>query len=269
MTQKQIILNNLLINYYTEGTGGAPIIFLHGWRSEALVWHSIIKNLKLRIENYALYALDLPGFGNSEMPKNPFTLHDYAKIVKEFIGTLNPPHFAPQDGASWSKQPLTLNPIIIGHSFGARIAIKLAAENPTLIQKLVLVGSGGARPWWRHIGMCIAKFIKPFFIPRFMQPFREKLYRIIGAEDYVATPKLKKTVLNILHEPLEPLFPRIQTPTIIIWGEKDAVTPLAYGQKIHRDIHDSHFVIIKNAGHFCFLEQPEEFIKILEEFLKK
>lgn len=261
MTQKQIIINGLLINYYTTGEGNVPIIFLHGWRSEAAVWLPLFKTLTAKPYtlypiSYTLYALDLPGFGQSETPKNPFTLHDYAEIIKEFITTLYP-------------LPSTLNPSIIGHSFGARIAVKLAAEHPEIIQKLILVDCGGIRGHRikrAFLNSC-AKIVKPFFAPRFMQPLRAKIYTMLNAEDYSAARELKKTYLNIIREPLEPLFPRITTPTLIIWGEKDQETPLAYGEKMHRAIRGSRFAVIKDAGHFCFMDQPEKCVKILKPFL--
>ncbi len=274
MVQKQIIIKGLLVNYYVEGGGSAPIIFLHGWRSEGAVWLPLFNNLTTKPStpyflSYTFYALDLPGFGNSEMPKNPFALHDYAEMIREFITKIHDSlllrPLADSDGqAKFRIQDV----IIIGHSFGARIAIKLAAQNPQLIQKLVLIGSGGARPWWRRISICIAKLFKPFFAPRFMQPFRKKIYTLIGAEDYLATPALTQTFLNAINENLMPLCPSIQCPTLIIWGENDLEARLAYGQKMARAIPNAKLAVIKNAGHFCFLDQPEQCIGILQAFLK-
>lgn len=258
MTRKQIIIDGLLIRYYTEGEGKTPIIFLHGWRSSAAVWHNTIYQLTAIRESktYSLYAIDLPGFGKSEIPKTPFTLHDYAEIVKEFIIAIQ---------SQESRIPVC----IVGHSFGGRIAVKLAAEHPKFVQKLILVGCGGAREnsARRTALIACAKIVKPFFTPRFMHPLRKKIYQALGAEDYLATPELKETYLNIINEPLEPLFPRITTPTVIIWGENDEEAPLEYGKKMARAISHAKLVVIKNAGHFCFLDQPEEFIKVLAPFL--
>lgn len=258
MTHKQIIIRGLLIHYYIEGEGRTPIIFLHGWRSEAAVWHNTIHQLThaLPSKTYSMYAIDLPGFGKSEIPQHPFTLRDYANIVKEFITRIRNPKSE-------------IRSLIIGHSFGGRIAVKLAAEHPKFIQKLILVGCGGARGQSakRKAFSACAKIVKPFFTPRFMHPLRKKIYQALGAEDYVATPELKETYLNIINEPLEPLFPRITTQTVIIWGDKDKEAPREYGEKMHRSIRGSRFTVISNAGHFCFLDQPEEFIKIITPFL--
>lgn len=253
MKQKQIIINGLLINYYTEGAGDQPLIFLHGWRSDASIWLPLFQ--ALASHSYALYALDLPGFGKSETPREPYTLHDYAAIIKEFTKLI--PH------------PLTPNPIIIGHSFGARVALKYAAENPGHAAKLILIASGGAREKKLNIKIMIAKIVKPLFAPRFMQPLRKKIYAFLGAEDYIATPHLQKTLLNIIKEDVMPLARTVTIPTLIIWGENDAVAPLAYGKKLHQAIRDSQLAIIANAGHFCFLEKPEECANTMQTFIKR
>lgn len=253
MKQKQIIINGLLINYYAGGGGDQPLIFLHGWRSDASVWLPAFQ--ALTPYSYALYALDLPGFGASELPKHPFTLHNYADIVKEFINHV--------------PNPSPLKPIIIGHSFGARVAMRYAADNPEGIEKLVLIGSGGAPGKASGIKKIIAKITKPFFMPRFMQPLRRAIYAAIGADDYLATPHLQKTFLNIIKEDIMPIARTISIPALIIWGEHDAVSPLAYGKKLHETIHGSELAIISNAGHFCFLDQPEKCINAMRTFIKE
>ena len=255
MEKKQLVLNNQLVTYYEEGHGPTPIIFLHGWRSEATVWQSTIQALcALRFaQKYILYALNFPGFGTSEPPHRPFTLHDYAEIVKEFVIKLLAISHKPQA-------------IIVGHSFGARVAVKLAAQNPELIQKLILVDCGKThgQSAQRTAQSVLVTLAKPFFKPGFMQPLRKKIYEWLGAEDYIATPELKETYLNIIREPLEPLFPQITVPTLIIWGEKDTTVPLTYGKKIHRAICASRFAVIKNAGHFPFLDDPATFLNLLK-----
>ena len=251
MAQKQAVINGLLINYYREGEG-RPLIFLHGWRSDASVWLPLFPSLTPH--PYALYALDLPGFGRSETPRTAYTLHDYAEIIKKFVSLI--------------PNPSSIAPIIVGHSFGARIALKYAAMNPGSLQKLILIGAGGAREARVGIKKIIAKLLRPLFTPRFMQPLRRRLYVMIGADDYLATPHLQKTFVNILNEDMLPLAKKITVPTLIVWGEHDKMAPLAYGKKLHEAIQGSQLAIIKNTGHFCFHDQPEEFTEILQKFLK-
>jgi pimeloyl-ACP methyl ester carboxylesterase len=83
----------------------------------------------------------------------------------------------------------------------------------------------------------------------------------------LAIPELKNTFINIINEDLLKLVPKIGIPTLIIWGEDDQEVPLAFGQKMHFQIPNSIFYILKEAGHFSFLDKPEEFVGELRGFL--
>lgn len=251
---KQLVINNNLIFYTQTGEGDSAVIFLHGWRSNKEVWNGVVKRLQdSKIERLKIYALDLPGFGSSPAPKNSWAVGDYTEVVKVFIEKL-------------VRQPADKNIVIVGHSFGGRVGIKLAAKYPSLISKLVLVDSAGFVQ--KKTGMSIAaKIAKPFFLPKFMQGLRRKIYKFIGSEDYLATPELQKTFVNVVNEDLTEDMKKISCPTLIIWGENDKDTPVEFGKKMESLIPDSKFFILPGAGHFSFLDQPEEFAKNLHEFM--
>jgi pimeloyl-ACP methyl ester carboxylesterase len=247
----QVIISKLLINYYRlRKDGDQTLIFLHGWRSEGAVWKNIAQNLKS--DGIAIYALDLPGFGSSAIPKEALTIEDYADVVIKFIEKLK-----------------LKNIILVGHSFGGRIAIKLSAMHPELIDKLVLVDSAGLI--LKKNKNAFLKFlslpIKPFFKPRFMQGLRRKIYRKMGSEDYLATPYLKETYLKTVKEDLRKHFPNIIVPTLIIWGKEDQETPLRYAEIMNNEIKNSKKVILDGAGHFSFIDKPDEFIKEFRDFI--
>ncbi len=248
MENKQIIINERIVSYVTTGKGDHSLIFLHGWRSNKEAWLPIARSME--DSGYRLIFIDLPGFGVSETPKKPYMLHDYAETVRLFAEKLDIKIHA-----------------VIGHSAGARIAVKLAVENPNFMDKLVLVASGGSRPNFMEIKACLAKIAKPFFTPHFMAPLRKKLYAAMGAEDYLATPDLQKTFVNIINENLDPLLPHIKTDTLIIWGDKDVTAPLTYGKHITKLIPNARLEVIEGTGHYCFSEQPEKFTGILSRFI--
>ena len=252
---KQIIIKDLLISYSeAQGDSGRTLLFLHGWRSSAQVWQGIIERFKdLKIERLTIYALDLPGFGGSQVPKLPMTVGDYADVVAEFIRKLE-----------------LKDVIVIGHSFGGRVGIKLASAHPELISKLVLADSAGfvMDTSKKNFYRSAAKIAKPFFKPAFMQGLRKKIYQKISAEDYVATPELQKTFVNVVSEDLSADMQNIKCPTLIISGENDADTPVSFGKKMNSLIRNSQFVILKNAGHFSFLDRPEEFAGVLKDFIR-
>lgn len=269
MNEKHLVVNNLLINYFFfEGKDRSEktVVFLHGWRAAGRIWGPVMRTLQDQ-GKYNLYALDLPGFGKTEMPRKDFTLDDYVEVVAEFINKfiLTPPSIPPPQGEGRRREEI----ILLGHSFGGRIAIKLAADHPELIQKLVLVDSGGIRaePKFKSLKNGLAKILKPIFALSFLKPLRAKLYRMIGAEDYVATPELKQTFLNIVKEDLTSFLRQINIPTLIVWGENDKEVRVTFGHKMHFLIPNSKFIILPGAGHFSFLDKTEEFVEELERFI--
>lgn len=247
----QLIINNNLITYGIFGTGEKAIIFLHGWRANKEVWQQVAYKL-ISLPAHKMYAIDLPGFGSSQVPKQPFTVGDYAEIVKGFVEKLD-----------------LKSVVIVGHSFGGRIGIKFAAKYPLLIEKLVLVDAAGfAMDGSKKITMNFAaKIAKPFFKPKFMQGFRKSIYKQIGAEDYVATPELQKTYVNVTAEDLTEDLKKINCSTLIITGENDKETPVEFGKRMQSLIPNSKFTILANAGHFSFLDNPDEFVSDLIKFL--
>ena len=250
--QDQIIINNNLISYSQFETGERAVLFLHGWRSQKEVWDSVIRKLLVKNNQLPVYSVDLPGFGGSPTPSKVFSVQDYAEVVKGYIEKLN-----------------LKNVIIVGHSFGGRVGIKLASQYPLILFKLVLVDAAGFVQKGRRelLFNLIARLVRPFFKPKFMQSLRKRIYKLIGADDYLSNPELRETFLNTINEDLTEDMKRISCPTLIISGENDKDTPVEYGKRMNFLIPNSKFIILKNAGHFSFIDQPEEFIKELVSFI--
>ncbi len=261
---KQLVCKNLLVSYSEEARKDffTTILFLHGWRSSKDVWRGVVLRIKdssftkvlADKKGLRIYALDFPGFGGSQMPPRAMTVGDYANMVAEFIKKLD-----------------LKNVIIVGHSFGGRVGIKLAAVHPELTGKLVLVDSAGfaMEGTKKSLMGAAAKIVKPFFKAKFMQPFRRKIYKQIGAEDYLATPELQKTFVNVVGEDLTEDMKKIKCLTLIINGENDQDTTVEFGKRMQSLIPKSRFQIIPNAGHFSFIDQPEEFISLISNFIKQ
>jgi len=253
VNNNQIIINNLLINYYSVLPGkkstNKTLIFLHGWGVDSQLWFKIVPELINK--NYSLYFLDLPGFGQSQVPNTVYDVDDYKKIVYEFI------------------KKLGLKKInLIGHSFGGRITIKIAAENPNFLEKIILVDAAGIIHDSRKKKLLtiISKFIKPIFKPSFMEPLRKKFYLLIGSE-YLENIKLSKIFTKVVMEDLTHLFSKIKKQVLIIWGRDDKVTSLDDGELMNKLIPKSKLVVFEKAGHFSFLDAPKEFVKALTEFI--
>jgi pimeloyl-ACP methyl ester carboxylesterase len=241
MTEKQIIIQNRLVTYYVSNHESAsPILFLHGWGSNSTLWFNSLKNITLN--KYCVFV-DLPGFGKSEIPEIPWDLAAYVRFVTLFINKLGLPKV-----------------VLVGHSFGGSIAIKLAIEKPELISRLILVDSAGVRSKNRRKTFIksISQFVKPIFKIGFLQNVRRKIYHQIGS-DYLELPLMQETYKKIISEDLSEILGNIKPPTFLIWGANDRETPLVEAEFMKREIPDSQLHIISHAGHFCFLDQPVKF----------
>lgn len=226
------------------------IVFLHGWRADASVWMPLMRQLD--DGHTRMVAPDLPGFGNSEPPVRPEGVAGYREIVAQLMDRLS------LHGA-----------VVLGHSFGGSIAATLAAVRPELVSRLLLVDSAGIREETseKRMKRTIAKTVRPFFKPAFMQPVRRKIYQAMGAEDYVARPDLAEHFRRIVAEDISSFFEQIQQPTLLIWGEDDEDTPLADGEQMHEAIGPSELVVLEGAGHFSFLDDPDEFLAQVKSFI--
>jgi pimeloyl-ACP methyl ester carboxylesterase len=252
---KKIVINNLLLNYYgfsaKEVKSDYILLFLHGWQSSADVWNPIAEYFAEI--GFNCLTLDLPGFGNSQKASSDFDLQDYSEIVDSFLQKLG-----------------IENLVLVGHSFGGAVSIKLTSTKPKYLKKLILVDSSGIRMKSEKMKVSSlgAKILKPIFAPNFMHPLKRRMYRIIGNEDYLDSGELKGTYLNVIEEDLSPLLSMINLQTLIVWGERDSDTPLWMAQQMNEQITDSKLEVLENGGHFSFLDNSEEFKDILKEFLQ-
>ena len=248
---KNIIVDNLLINYYfyQPKKSEKTILFLHGWGVDSQSWFKIVPRLENR--KYSLYFLDLPGFGNSQTPNSSYSLDDYMRVVLEFIKKLG-------------LKEITL----VGHSFGGRVAVKIASVNSNQLDKIVLVDAAGINnlSGLKKLAAIVAHLISPLFSPPFMQPLRRKLYFLMGSE-YLDRAGLSKIFSRVVSENLTPLLPLIKNETLILWGDKDNVTPLYYARLMKKLITRSKLTIFPNTGHFPFIEKPSEFAGELIKFI--
>lgn len=195
---------------------------------------------------FNIYAPDLKGFGdNPDMPY-PYSLDDYVAEVKEFIHV---------NGLN--------KPSVIAHSFGARIAIKAASDNKELFDKIVLTGAAGLKPKTtvkKAVKKTLFRVLK-VFIPK------EKLTKFYSADYNALNPVMKESFKKIVSENLDERLRLIENPTFIVFGENDKETPLYMAKKLNAGISGSTLSVIKNAGHFCFIDKPLKFNMEVKEFL--
>src|SRR3989344_5885835 len=196
------------------GSGHQHVVCLHGWPGEGAKWSELASHLSN--PQTTIWAPDLPGWGGTPL-ESDMTLQDYADAVKQFL-----------------DQHQISRPIIIGHSFGGRVAVKFANLFPEDLSKLILIASAGVvnRSWHVKARIWLSNKV-PGLIKNYFHPW-------IGSFDYRHASRFKRqTFKNIVNEDLQAAAATITSPTLIIWGEQDHTTPISYGQLFHQLIRNS------------------------------
>ncbi|CCQ95222.1 Alpha/beta hydrolase fold protein [[Clostridium] ultunense Esp] len=250
----KVNVENIEINYICEGEG-EDVLVLHGWGANINTVLSIVNLLK---PYFKVYAIDLPGFGESEIPKEVFGSEDYARIVKKFLDIME-----------------IKKTILIGHSFGGKLSIILGSEYPEIVDKIVLINSAGLIPkrglkyYLKVYTFKILRFIyKSFFFWISDDEKMEKFYKKFGSTDYKeADGIMRKILVRVVNENLKPILKDIQSPTLLIWGDRDMATPLYMGKTMEKEIPDSGLVVLEGTGHYSYLDDFNRFAIILKAFL--
>lgn len=233
-----------------------PILILHGWGHGNQSWQKVKELLEQK--GYKVFVPDMPGFGQAPAPKDPWNVQNYMDWVLGF-----------------AQQNKLEKFFLLGHSFGGRVAIKLAAFHPEKIEKLLLEDSAGtARE--KNLSFrqkLVSKFQwlgKIFSKLPFYYLFRKIAYRLAGVRDYylIQNPVMKETFKKVINEDLTFHLADIKTPTLIIWGEKDKVVPLNVAYFLKENIEDSQLKIFPNIGHRPHYDCPEQLAEEIIKFIQ-
>ena len=224
-------------------TNDRKILFLHGYLSSG---NSFFRQMDFLGRDFEVYAPDLKGFGKNIGMQKPYTLDDYINEVEEY-----------------KYKNSLIRPHIVAHSFGGRIAIKATAQNKNFCNRLVLTGAAGLKPkptLKKTLKKTAFNFLKKFIKKEKLSAFYSK--------DYLAVDGVMRQSFKLItSEYLDGYLPFIDCQTLIINGEKDKETPVYTAKRLNQNIKNSKLVLIKGAGHFCFLDKPNKFNVEVREFL--
>ncbi|MGN1319497.1 MAG: alpha/beta fold hydrolase [Acutalibacteraceae bacterium] len=249
-------IKGLKTEYQIWGNGDIKVLLLHGWAASFDTYRGIAEALSDRC---TLYAVNFPGCGDSQTMPTPWNLDDYCDFVLEFM----------------SKMEL-VNPIIIGHSHGGRVTMKLTADGKVSPPKIVLLDAAGLIPkksFKQKVRARNFKIIKKVLTIPMLKGKTEGLLNKArahyGSADYNAAPEvLRKTMVSLVNTDIRDILPNIKCPSLLIWGENDTATPLEDAKTIEKLIPDAGLCVIKGTGHFSFCEKPYEAHAILRSFIK-
>ena len=236
------------LNIYLEKSGkkGKPVILLHGWGQNTQMMEFIAKFLE---KHFVVYNLDLPGFGQSDEPTVPWGVMEYTDFLYHFC----------------VKNKIN-NPILIGHSFGCRIAVRFAYKYKA--DKLVLTGAAGLRDkrtivW--YIKTYSYKLAKQLF-PTGAKYFSEK----VGSDDYKNTSgTMRQTFVKVVNDDIKPFLKDIRNETLLVFGSNDEATPLSKGKEMEKLMPNAALVVFEGDNHFAYINQAVRFNAVLDAFLKE
>ncbi len=238
----KIKIDNLNINYIQYGEG-SDILLLHGWGQNIEMMKFLGDNFA---DNHRITILDFPGFGESDEPLSPWTIKDYSLLIEKLVKELD-----------------IKKPVVMGHSFGGRVAIYYSSNNP--IEKLVLFGSPCIRKDEElPLSVKILKGIKK--LPG-MDKLGEYMKQYIGSRDYkAASPIMRQTLVNVVNEDLTPYAMQIEEPTLLIWGQDDTEAPVSDAKELEQIMNDAALIVLPGT-HYAYLENLNQVVNILNSFI--
>lgn len=223
-----------------------PILFLHGWGGSTKSFIFCAKALK----EMPCIFLDFPPFGKSQEMLYPWSVQDYARLVKKLCIHLK------IDKVN-----------IVAHSFGGRVSIELASQT-ALVNKMILTGSAGLNK--KKLKVVLKERVYKFqkFLSRVkLYPSNKLLNR--GSDDYKKlSPIMKSTFVNVVNYDQTKLLCKINCPTLLVWGNLDKETPFYFTKIFKKHIKDCEVITFNGLGHFAYLQKPNTFIQIIKNFFK-
>ena len=247
-----------------------PMIFLHGWGSSSAAFGPLAQRLKA---HRRCIVLDFPGFGASSALQKPWTLQTYAESTQAWLNHL--------DLAKESADLLV-------HSFGARVLLWwLTQPSPSspspcthLFDKIIITGGAGVKlpkPLAVQAKLAFVNLLKApsFLLPgpageAYLSSLRgSSLWKSLGSSDYKdLSPAMRQTFSSVVNTTFDrTTLQEISREMLLIWGENDTATPLKAGRIMESSIKGAGLSVIKNAGHYPFLDKPKTFAAILHSYL--
>jgi len=262
MQEEFITVDGSKIRYLKSGSSKRSLVLIHGLGASAERWEEVIPHFS---KNFTVYVPDLIGFGQSDKPNVDYTTEFFSNFVESFLASL---------GLEKSA--------IIGSSLGGQIAVEYVAKNQQSVDKLVLVSPSGAM---KQSTPALDAYIMAALYPD-PTTARNAFTMMTGNDKHVPDkivdgfvqrmrmPNAKfvfmSTLLGLKNAPeISARLELIRVPTLIVWGSLDPVIPVKYAEYFVKKIQDCRFYQIENCGHTPYVEEPDEFSKIVLNFLRE
>jgi len=275
MVQRHISIHGHAVAYHTAGDG--PVVLLvHGMAGSSDTWRHVMPALTRR---FRVVAPDLLGHGGTAKPRSEYSLSTHANLLRDLLAVLG------HERAT-----------IVGQSLGGGIAMQLAYQFPERCERLVLVSSGGlgieVSPLLRGLSLPGAEQLFPLVCSPALRGAASRLATWLGGAMLRPTPALEeiwrsyaalvdddtrraffqtlRAVIDARGQSVsatDRLYLAALLPTLIIWGARDSLIPVAHAHAAHAAIPGSRLEIFEDAGHFPHCEAPERFVAALVDFI--
>jgi pimeloyl-ACP methyl ester carboxylesterase len=230
---------------------GETVVVLHGWGGRIESVAPVMACLESR---FRVVALDLPGFGDAPVPSEVWGTPDYARWLAALLRSCSIDHAH-----------------FVGHSFGGKVALNLAASHPSLVDKLIVVDASGLRSAPSRMAAAKRLLSRGGRVAGYLGPpgklVQRVIYHQVASADYRDAGPLRPTFIRVVNEDVTELLPRIAAPTLLVWGRRDEDVPVKHAETMERLIPDAGLVVLEDAGHFSYLDQPQRFCRIVRHFL--
>jgi pimeloyl-ACP methyl ester carboxylesterase len=275
LDRHEITLHGHRVSYRAGGTG-PPLVLIHGITSSSTSWEPV---LPLLAERFTVLAPDLLGHGESAKPVGDYSLGAYACHVRDLMLTLG------RDSGT-----------IVGHSLGGGVAMQLAYQFPELIDRLVLVSSGGlgreVSLFLRAVALPGAELVLPLIASQAVLNAGDAFARAFGRlglragadlgeiargvsslNDLGARRAFVHTARSVIDvggqrvDARDRLYLAEAVPSLLVWGERDPIIPALHGVRAHQLMPGSRLELFEKAGHFPHLDDPLRFAAVLAEFV--
>jgi pimeloyl-ACP methyl ester carboxylesterase len=273
--EHEFTLHGHRVRYLSAGSGPA-VLLIHGITSSADTWAGAISGLARK---HTVIAPDLLGHGASAKPRGDYSLGAYAAGVRDLLAALG------HDRVS-----------VVGHSLGGGVAMQFAYQFPERTQRLALVSSGGLG---REVNLLLraatlpgAELVLPFLVPSWLGRavggagwagarlglrVRPDLGEMVRGFLSLGDAEARAAFLHTLRAVVDPHGQRVSgrdrlyltrnLPTLLVWGERDPIIPVAHAHAAHAAMPGSRLEVFADSGHFPHMDDTMRFVDVLGEFL--
>ena len=255
---------------------GPTLVLIHGITNSSQSWEPA---MRLLARDFDVIAPDLPGHGESDRQRGDHSLGGHACVMRDLL------HVLEIERAT-----------VVGHSLGGGVAMQFAYQFPDMVERLVLVGSGGlgreVSPLIRSAALPLAEHVLPLLTARPLIEAGSLVAGLAGRLGFkpgadlaevsrgvasLGDTERRAAFVRTVRSVISPLGQRVTAtdrlylaadlPTLIVWGDRDPIIPVEHGRAAHALLPNSRLEIFEGAGHFPQLDDPLRFAELVTEFV--